>query len=786
MSWCSDASEICKHCKKPDFQEGYGPRTLLLCDGCETTGSHVECEEHLTGRKIGEDVLTAGHNWYCSKECEKVTTELLAWSGRRIPLEESNYTIEFASLYDHRSKGTLSTVDTAKRLLKQSFDPLVMENGRDLIDMICTSYESPATDNDEDQYNFSNFRVVVMRKGAMCVSAATLRVFGTAFAEMPFIATREGYRRDGNLTRFMEVVEDRLGSLGVQYMIVPSLRQLLGMWRDRFGFVPVTLTEAAVLDSRIVSPDTDSAQLLKKCLAPRTVAAPQTPARVLRSGRMREASSPQQPPQESDELSPRQTRCQEVKKSKQAIAAAMLPPDVPCSAQPAAPPVRGPETHVTAQPAASGSSCKQSAAKLEGPFPVPELGPGWTKVYRTRPNSTNHRDTTYTSPEGQTFRSMKQASAHAEAIGTKLALSVVPAAAAVTTGMAATPGLGQKPASSAAPATNQVLEAWAAPVPAGQAKSLGQGSVMGMPVIPASAAKPQTRVPVMGALQTDTMPSAKPPLPLGPAHKAAQPPPKATHARGLMPPPPPRFPQPQKPGRQSPGAPRPSLQQQQVQQDAFIARGIAVSLRHYIKDFQEETLKKNKALAEEIARLRQENEQLRSRAMDTRKQAAEELHAKLGSVVSLVSAVCGSFSPHDTVGALLHNLQGVLAEIQQEAAQIAHQLSCAEPASQTPTGESADVLPGGPTELLSDPLKSPGQPGLKRKAAGETGSPAGWLWALPSKRQKTTHVLSMPSIQVDDDGQDDIAQQCEGEVSMDTALHQTALFCSQLGSSMDD
>lgn len=58
------------------------------------------------------------------------------------------------------------------------------------------------------------------------------------------------------------------------------------------------------------------------------------------------------------------------------------------------------------------------------------------------------------------------------------------------------------------------------------------------------------------------------------------------------------------------------------------------------------------------------------------------------------------------------------------------------------------VLPGGPTELLSDPLKSPMDPGLKRKAAGETGSPAGWLWALPSKRQKTTHVLSMPSMQV--------------------------------------
>ena len=30
------------------------------------------------------------------------------------------------------------------------------------------------------------------------------RVFGTAFAELPFVATRDGYRRDGNLTRLMK------------------------------------------------------------------------------------------------------------------------------------------------------------------------------------------------------------------------------------------------------------------------------------------------------------------------------------------------------------------------------------------------------------------------------------------------------------------------------------------------------------------------------------------------------------------------------------------------------
>lgn len=52
-------------------------------------------------------------------------------------------------------------------------------------------------------------------------------------------------------------------------MIVASMRQLLGMWGNKFDFVPLTLAEAEALDDRIVSPDSDSAQLLKKALGPR-------------------------------------------------------------------------------------------------------------------------------------------------------------------------------------------------------------------------------------------------------------------------------------------------------------------------------------------------------------------------------------------------------------------------------------------------------------------------------------------------------------------------------------
>ena len=47
-------------------------------------------------------------------------------------------------------------------------------------------------------------------------------------------------------------------------MVVPSIRSIIHMWMHKFSFVPMTLAEAEALEDRIVSPDPDSAQLLKK------------------------------------------------------------------------------------------------------------------------------------------------------------------------------------------------------------------------------------------------------------------------------------------------------------------------------------------------------------------------------------------------------------------------------------------------------------------------------------------------------------------------------------------
>lgn len=59
--------------------------------------------------------------------------------------------------YDPSNKSSKSTVETAIRVFRGSFDQLIMENGRDLIEMVATAYESPDQDaeSDEDTFDFS-------------------------------------------------------------------------------------------------------------------------------------------------------------------------------------------------------------------------------------------------------------------------------------------------------------------------------------------------------------------------------------------------------------------------------------------------------------------------------------------------------------------------------------------------------------------------------------------------------------------------------------------------------
>lgn len=67
----------------------------------------------------------------------------------------------------------------------------------------------------------------------------------------------------------VQAVQSKLRALGVRRLVVQSVRSLLPMWLGSLGFLPLTLAEADALDPLLVSPDPDSAQLIKKTLIPR-------------------------------------------------------------------------------------------------------------------------------------------------------------------------------------------------------------------------------------------------------------------------------------------------------------------------------------------------------------------------------------------------------------------------------------------------------------------------------------------------------------------------------------
>ena len=59
-----------------------------------------------------------------------------------------------------------------------------------------------------------------------------------------------------------------MSALGAKRLVVQSVRALLPMWLGSLGFSALTLAEADALDRLLVSPDPDSAQLIKKSLLP--------------------------------------------------------------------------------------------------------------------------------------------------------------------------------------------------------------------------------------------------------------------------------------------------------------------------------------------------------------------------------------------------------------------------------------------------------------------------------------------------------------------------------------
>lgn len=131
-----------------------------------------------------------------------------------------------------------NVVGTVVSMLHSAFGPSQYTDGSDLVELVCkgANHTIPGADDEEQPPDCSNFLNFILRKGGNIVAAAVIRAHGTLLAEVPFVVTREGYRREGNCKRLLSALEKMLNDLGVQWLVVPAVEVTVPIWKDGLGF----------------------------------------------------------------------------------------------------------------------------------------------------------------------------------------------------------------------------------------------------------------------------------------------------------------------------------------------------------------------------------------------------------------------------------------------------------------------------------------------------------------------------------------------------------------------
>lgn len=226
----------CMVCKCPDFAtSGFTHQTMLLCDACER-------EYHIGCLSFTMDTIPEGE-WFCSQKCREAHEHIRALAQRREASSVTGHPSCSIELASGRIGG--SAIEEGLQILQEGFTPVrESATGTDLLPLMVWA-ESLGP------HDFTNMHVALLRFQGEAVVAATVRVFGDEFAEVPLISTRASARGRGFPGAFLQGLADLLGPVGVRTVILPAERHVERMWIERYGFARLSEREFSRLRSEV-------------------------------------------------------------------------------------------------------------------------------------------------------------------------------------------------------------------------------------------------------------------------------------------------------------------------------------------------------------------------------------------------------------------------------------------------------------------------------------------------------------------------------------------------------